>query len=278
MSEHGFNHKILIAIGLALACPSLASAQDEVRLLPGGIVFPEVNDPTLANPAAISEHDTASLQVLGQPPILGATTQDYSADFTYSKSGLAAEVGYYYQNLGNTGGGPTTTQTLHAAGAFTYDQIEIGAAYEPGIGTNANNPNLEIGFIFGAGKGFNFAAVLDNLSSAASLNVGVGYSQPKMYTMEVDLDLPSFSQGLTTAGSPYTFQIAASVYAGIFGLGYNTYYAFDAPGTPGGPSFIDSPLGLTQSLAILFKPKSSLAVTLRFSTNDLLTLGVNLAF
>jgi hypothetical protein len=288
-----------LAIATALACafaPTNALASGSgLRLLPGGIVYPEFNSSGTDNPAALGKEDASVMRILGQLNLFGSTTQELGLDYGYSKEKWGLDAGYdAYRSL-YTGFSPTPfSQAAHAAAGYRFDSLGIGLGYIHPFGASStagtaaastlstgsvngipSKDEVDLGLTYET-SGSRFALVLRNLNGATQANLGYGATENGKYAVEFDLGLPSFSQGLTSTGSTYTALLALSLYLGErFGVGYRTTYSHAVAGDSNtSSSFFDTPLGFEHSFTLLFKASKTESLSLRFDTSSQLTLGI----
>jgi hypothetical protein len=275
----------LATSGLLLSGGQQAMAgAEQLRPLPGGVVFPGYNEALTANPGAMPLENVSAFEALAQPKLFGATTYDYGASLVYTSSSFGLGAGITgTQSPATDYAAAYSDRTAHLGAGLRFNDMAIGATYSPELGTAdstglATTSALDLGIIIGDGKATNFGVVVRDMNSTPYMTVGAGYGEKKYY-LEADLTLPSFSTGLFADGASYTLQLSASAYAGIFGLSFSTsvYHSLGYAGDTS-PPFYKRPLTLSHGVSALVRLGKPLNLTLRSNLSSQVIFGLQLVF
>jgi hypothetical protein len=278
-----FIAKLLIAAGTIASSQSALAGEAKLKLLPGGIVFPEYNSAGLGNPGALAGEDARLARVLVEPNLFGATTQAVGLDYTFTQPNWGLDAGYDVGRSVITGvGGSDLSHTLHGAVGGRLDAFGFGVSYVHPLNNNDTVSatgmagELDFGMSLNVGNS-RIAMVIEGLNQTASATLGFGVQQKNAYAIEIDLALPTFSGGFTTPGATYMFVLAPSLDLGFFGVGYMTRYAYSFTGADsGGGSALDNPLGLSHHFALLLRITDTGSLSFRFDFTDYLIIGLTL--
>jgi hypothetical protein len=266
-----------LSLAIVLASGSITAFADDANplFLPGGIVFPEYNSEGATNPGTLSRDDTRLARAMVTPYAFGNANDVFDLDYTFTQPKWGLDGGYDLTYTPSQSGVPSSlVHYVHGGGGYRLDALGFGATYGTEIGGTYNTSDLRIGLVYGTGKS-RFALVLDNLTVSPSVILGTGVHEDNVYSLELNLGLPPFSPGLTAQGATYSLSLASSLYLKDFGVGYITYYGYSIGGTYSGQSqsFFQTPLGFTHSFSLLYKFTKTGTLSLRFNTNDYLTLA-----
>lgn len=208
-----------VALGLLLPTAALAGGKGKNRVLPGGIIFPNLNQAVLLSPAAINPQKGRSLQAVYTPP-LSATQNglhDYELSFASSSKDFGAGIGYTgtYQSGALTHG-------MYAAGSFSISDLSIGLGMEEQNLSDSVDAIMYAGLNWAITRDVNVGVVArDITSSAPTFSAGFGWEKRGKYNLEVNVDLPPINQ---LSSSAYTVSMIGGLYAGMFGAQFTTRY------------------------------------------------------
>lgn len=296
-SKNRYGIVLVTATALAAAlwaAPRAHAEEDQPRLLPGGIVYPEYNSEGTGNPGTLNRDDARLARVLVSPNIFGSNTQAAAFDYTVTWPGYGFDAGYDGSRTVGNGMDPSPiTNVIHGAAGFRADKFGIGLVYKdqlnnsgfsspPGPGSIVTpTPNgggeLDLGTMYELSSKSRIAMTLDNLTGSPNATLGIGITEESVYALEVNLALPSFAAGLTSSGSTYVATLAGSLYAKSFGVGFviGYDYVLDGNGSNGNPNpNPNSNPNFTHAFTLMYKFTKTCALTARFDTNNYLTVGL----
>ncbi len=199
-----------------------------IATLPGGIVFPALNDAAFQNAARMRIEKATSFQGLYT---IGKGSTD-------SKGGLSAAYG---NGKGGVGAGfeLSNSYTTTALGPFAIsserewalsrsylgasvgsDDISAGVSLIQYGSLSSISPEIGLGLILGTGKKNCFAATIDGIGGNAvstHLTLGYGYAELETYSLEANLIFPAFDQFGTSA---FQGKLVGNIYIKSFGAGF----------------------------------------------------------
>jgi hypothetical protein len=279
----------LLSLGLGT---SQANADEAVRLLPGGVVYPEYNSEGVMNPATLNTDDARLARVLLDANIFGSSTQGLGLDYTMTWPKFGFDFGYDTYRTVYTGlPAGDLSHTLHGAAGYRMGPLGIGlsythylsgasASYSASSASTGTSGELDFGLAYTTGK-LRMAMVIEGLSSTPSATLGIGVQEENSHAVEFNLAIPPLSAGLTSPGATYTATLALSLYLNTLGVGYTTNYSYAVSGASGtvgttSSSFLNSPLGFSHAFSLLLRITKTGSLSFRFDPNDYLTLGLTL--
>lgn len=276
---------------LLLIGSSTSASADLIRLLPGGIVFPELSSAGVYNPGALPRDEAHLIRLMAAPNMFGSSTQGEAIDWTYAREKWGLNAGYALSRTVSGAVGSGMSHSAHVGMGYRFGGLGLGVGYifdpttvfSSSTDTTATatgmSGQLNLGLLYPIDR-TRIGIVLRDLGTSPSVTLGMGVINDN-FTVEGNLALPSFSSGLTSDGSTYVLSLASTLYLTSFGIGYTTTYAYTkGVGSTGsafagtGTSFIDTPLGFAHTFALLYRVSKTGSVSFRFDTSNYFTLAV----
>ena len=188
--------------------------------LPSGFVYPMFTNAAWTNPAALIGDKVFAFQDLFGPKILSQTQFTNEANLTFSNATFGMGVGHGYA------GGNPASHTVGTGAGLKVAGVGLGFGITSPIVTQSFSPDALISIMIGLDSRVQYVVGIEHLNKGTpQLHLGVGTSRENQYSLEIDLLFPGFSY-VAASGSSYRATGAAAVYAGIFGLSFETSYTY----------------------------------------------------
>ncbi|MCB0416901.1 MAG: hypothetical protein H6617_09165 [Bdellovibrionaceae bacterium] len=221
--KHRLSLTVFVLVGALMAMQpvdAFAKAKKR-RVLPGGIVFPNLNEAASVNPATLKTQKGQAVQVLYSPPLeAGTTAHDYTLSFASVSKDFGLGAGYT-----GTYDTAATNQLTHGAfvgGGFSTGDFGFGVALKETDLSDTTSAQLDLGFNFGVGKSMKLSAVVrDVTTSSRTAAIGFGYEKAGVFNLELNVTTPTFDNLGTTN---YVPSLIGGIYAGMFGAAWTTSY------------------------------------------------------
>jgi hypothetical protein len=225
--------------------------------VPSGILFPSLFTAAGVNPAALPQKDKVfGLGVTYSPPI--NDTQEYSAVLASADKNYGWAVGYN-GSLTNS-----ATHGVYLGGGFRSQSTSLGIGLRDSDLNSGTSPQTDIGVIANTGSDVTMGLVLYHIDSSPQLDLGVGFSNQKNYSFEINMLMPELNS-LFTPGYDYVFTAATTVYASIFGISFRT-------------SYFTSQSKVIQSVSLMIQLSRSFSLTVQYDSPNRTYYGLNILF
>lgn len=174
---------------------------------PGGILFPGFQVAAGTNPASLTYFEKAkSLQAAYSPALTHDDGHGYFGSFAYGSKnfGLGLGVSGRYLNRNNTNG-------VFLGSGYRFQKVALGLAIRDPRLSGSFSPNVDLGLMFGEGKGLTLGLVVYDIDNSGRMDLGVGFSGGKKFNVEANLLFPSFSR-LSDSHSDYRVLVSANIF------------------------------------------------------------------
>lgn len=247
----------LVLLGLLPCSPLLAKSSGKVkRGLPGALIFPHFDSAALINASTLVHNKGTAVQGLYSPPPSSGETHQYQLGVASASKKFGLGMGYT---------GYSDTQATHGAFAglgFLIETLSLGLSIRDPNVENDFDPDVDFGLDLAIDKSVHLGVVLYNINRTPNVALGVGYVKENKYFLEANLGFQNVNNIDT---SNYTLTLAAGVYAGIFGMGFQTnYYA--------------SSKDYDHILSGLIRPSDNLHFLVQFETPRRFRFGLTVVF
>ncbi|MCB0403792.1 MAG: hypothetical protein KDD51_03340 [Bdellovibrionales bacterium] len=264
--KHRLSFTIFVLVGALMAMQpvdAFAKAKKR-RVLPGGIVFPNLNEAATVNPATLKTQKGQAVQALYAPPLeSGTTAHDYTLSFASVSKDFGLGAGYT-----GTYDSAASTQLTHGAfvgGGFSTGSFGFGVALKETDLSDNTSAQLDLGFNFGLGKAMKLSAVVRDITTASrTAEVGIGYEKAGVFNLELNVATPTFDNLGTTN---YVPSLIGGIYAGMFGAAWKTSYNISTD------TFTNRATGL-----ISLSDSLDITISVEMATVRTYTFGVTIGF
>ncbi len=232
----------------------------KARTLPGGIVFPNLNQGATVNPATLNTQKGQSAQLLYSPP-LDATQTAHDARLSYASSSKDFGLGLGYLANYDT----ELTSGMFVGGGFTTGSWGFGLSLTETDLQDDVDSSVDVGVSWQISKALQFALVSRNvIADERTVSAGIGFEKLGSYFLELNATTPALN---ALDGGDYLVSMIGGVYVGMFGASFTTTYNVGTDTTS------NSLTGLVQMGSDL-----SLLLTMDMGTIRTYTFGLTYSF
>lgn len=252
---------VLVGAMVGLTSENAFAKGKKRRVLPGGIVFPNLNEAATVNPATLKTQKGAAVQALYAPPLDSSQTQH---DYTLSFASVSKDFGLGAGYTGSMDSG-TLVHGAFVGGGFSTGKVGMGIALTETDLSDTTSAQLDLGLNFMIDKSMQMSAVVRNVTQdTRTAEIGIGYEKRGVFNLELNVVSPTFDN---IASTNYTANLIGGVYAGVFGAAWTTSYDI------GNDAFTHKATGLVSiSDAVDFM------VIVEMATTRTYTFGLTLGF
>lgn len=232
----------------------------EIFPTPSGIVYPSLLTAAGVNPAALP-------QKAGKVKALGAAYSPAPGGSGSHLGSISYGVADKTKGLGlgwKTDIDSRMSNGIFIGGGFRSESTSIGIGLRDTDLDNGLNPEVDIGILAGTGTDLTLALAIYRLQASPQIDFGIGFSNDKNYTFELNLLLPPVGTALQ-AGSEYIVTAATTVYASIFGLSFSSSYSTRTS-------------HVSQSVSVLIKVMKKVNFTIQYRSPNRSYYGIVLTF